>query len=90
MKPTTKQIKIGDRIMYKGWSFRVVKDADPKGIYYAISRVYSDENRDNSNIEDLIACPVANTFEGLVNQLQEMLEACKKPVLEYNTGEQVN
>lgn len=72
--------------MYKGWSFRVIKDTDVNGTYYAISRVYSDD----SNIEDLVACPIADDFEGLVNQLQEMLEACKKPVLEYNTGEQVN
>lgn len=29
-------------------------------------------------------------LKGLVNQLEEMLEACKKPVLEYNTVEEVN
>jgi hypothetical protein len=76
--------------MYKGWSFRVIKDTDVNGTYYAISRVYSDENEDDSNIEDLVACPIADDFNGLVNQLEEMLEACKKPVLEYNTGEEVN
>jgi hypothetical protein len=76
--------------MYKGWSFRVIKDTDVNGTYYAISRVYSDDNEDDSNIENLIACPIANDFEGLVKQLEEMLEACKRPVLEYNTGEKVN
>lgn len=75
--------------MYKGWSFRVIKDTDVNGTYYAISRVYSDENQDDSNIENLVACPIADDFDGLVNQLQEMLEACKKPVLEYDTGEKV-
>jgi hypothetical protein len=68
--------------MYKGWSFRVIKDNDVHGTYYAISRVYSDDNEDDSNIENLIACPIANDFDGLVNQLEEMLEACKRPVLE--------
>jgi hypothetical protein len=73
--------------MYKGWSFRVIKDTDVNGTYYAISRVYSDDNEDDSNIENLIVCPIANDFDSLVNQLEEMLEACKRPVLEYNTGE---
>lgn len=76
--------------MYKGWSFRVIKDTDVNGTYYAIFRVYSDENEDDSNIAEVIACPIADDFNGLVNQLEEMLEACKKPVLEYNTVEEVN
>ena len=76
--------------MYKDWSFRVIKDTDINGTYYAISRIYSDDNENDPNIAEVIACPIADDFNGLVNQLEEMLEACKKPVLEYNTGEQVN
>jgi hypothetical protein len=74
--------------MYKGWSFRVIKDTDVNGTYYAISRVYSDDNESDSNIVE-VACPIADDFNGLVNQLEEMLEACNKPAIEYKSREEI-
>ena len=75
-------------MMYKGRDFRVVKNKDVNGIYYGVTRVYIDESEDASHIDDGISCPVANNFESLVEQLEEMLEACKRPAIDYNTGEE--
>ena len=74
--------------MYKGWNFRVVKNKDVNGIYYGITRVYIDESESESHIDEGITCPIANDFDGLVEQLEEMLEACKRPAIDYNTGEE--
>ena len=74
--------------MYKGWDFRVVKNKDVNGVYYGITRVYIDESEDASHIDEGISCPVANNFDDLVKQLEEMLEACKRPAIDYNTGEE--
>jgi hypothetical protein len=77
-----------DYKMYKGWDYRVVKNQDANGVYYGITRVYVDESEDDSHIDDGISCPIANDFDSLVEQLEEMLGACKRPVIDYNTGEE--
>jgi hypothetical protein len=75
--------------MYKGWDYRVVKNKDVNGIYYGITRVYVDEGEDDSHIDDGIFCLVANNFDDLVEQLEEMLRACKRPAIDYDTGEEI-
>ena len=65
----------GGSAVYKGWDYRVVKNK-------------MDESEDASHINEGISCPVANNFDDLVKQLEEMLQACKRPAIDYNTGEQ--
>jgi hypothetical protein len=37
-----------------------------------------------------LAHPLSDDLEGLRWNLERMMEACKKPVIDYNTGEEVN
>lgn len=74
------------------WHYRVVKDVTkiPLGdidISYAIHSVYIDENNNVVNISEKPLYPIADDAESLIWQLQKMIEACKKPVIEYNSGE---
>jgi len=74
------------------WSYRVVKTVTkiPLGdidISYGIHEVYYDENGDIVNISENLAHPISDDLEGLQWNLERMIEACKKPVIDYNTGE---
>jgi len=76
------------------WNYRVIKKATkiPGGgidITYIVHNVYHDENLDIVNIGK-ISLPVSDNVEGLKHNLKKMLEACKKSVIDYNTGEEVN
>ena len=76
------------------WSYRVVKKVTkiPLGetdITYEIHDVYLDENLDIVNIGRL-SFPMGDDVESLQWSLERMMEACKKPVLDYNTGEEAN
>jgi len=75
------------------WSYRVVKTVTkiPLGdidISYGIHEVYYDENGDIVNISENLAHPISDDLEGLQWNLERMIEACKKPVIDYNTGEE--
>jgi len=77
------------------WSYRVVKTVTkiPLGnidISYCIHEVYYDENGDIVNISESLAHPLSDDLEGLKWSLERMMEACNKPVIDYNTGEEVN
>jgi hypothetical protein len=77
-----------------GWQYRVVKKVTkiPLGetdITYEIHDVYLDENLDILNIGRL-SFPMGDDVESLQWSLERMMEACKKPVLDYNTGEELN
>jgi hypothetical protein len=77
------------------WQYRVVKYVTkiPLGdtdISYAIHSVYMDENEDIVNISERPQYPMSDDLEGLKWTLSKMLEACKKPVIDYNTGEEMN
>jgi hypothetical protein len=77
------------------WSYRVVKTVTkiPLGdidISYGIHEVYYDENGDIVNISESLAHPLSDDLEGLKWSLERMMEACNKPVIDYNTGEEVN
>ena len=76
------------------WNYRVVKKVTkiPLGetdITYEVHDVYYDENLDIVNIGK-ISFPMSDDVDGLKWTLKKMLEACKKPVLDYNTGEEAN
>ena len=76
------------------WSYRVVKKVTkiPLGetdITYEIHDVYLDESLDIVNIGRL-SFPIGDDVESLQWRLERMMEACKKPVIDYNTGEEVN
>ncbi len=76
------------------WNYRVVKKVTkiPLGetdITYEIHDVYYDESLDIVNI-GRISFPMSDDVEGLQWALKKMLEACKKPAIDYNTGEEVN
>jgi len=76
------------------WSYRVVKQVTkiPLGdidISYSIHEVYYDSNGDIINISECLAHPISDDIEGLQWNLERMIEACKKPVINYNTGEEI-
>jgi hypothetical protein len=77
------------------WNYRVVKAVTkiPLGdtdISYGIHEIYYDENGDIVNISESLAHPISDDLEGLQWNLERMMEACKKPVIDYNTGEELN
>ena len=76
------------------WEYRVVQKVTkiPLGetdITYEIHDVYLDESLDIVNIGRL-SFPMGDDVESLQWSLERMMEACKKPVIDYNTGEEVN
>jgi hypothetical protein len=76
------------------WNYRVVKKVTkiPLGetdITYEIHDVYYDESLDIVNI-GRISFPMSDDVDGLKWTLKKMVEACKKPVIDYNTGEELN
>lgn len=75
------------------WNYRVVKTITkiPLGdtdISYGIHEVYYDSNGTIINISE-IAYPISDDLEGLKWNLKEMMEAFDKPVIDYNTGEEL-
>jgi len=77
------------------WNYRVVKTVTkiPLGdtdISYGIHEIYYDENGDIVNISESLAHPISDDLGGLRWNLKRMMEACKKPVIDYNTGEELN
>jgi hypothetical protein len=75
------------------WSYRVVKQVTkiPLGdidISYAIHSIYIDENNDIVNISEKPSYAIGDDIESLKWQLERMIEACKKPVIDYDTGEE--
>jgi hypothetical protein len=77
------------------WSYRVIKQVTkiPLGdmdISYGIHEAYTDENGDIVNISEKPSYAIGDDTESLKWQLERMMEACKKPVIDYNTGEEMN
>ena len=85
------------------WNYRVVKKVnkipinlkknnpsmDDFDITYEIHDVYYDESLDIVNI-GRISFPMGDDVESLQWSLERMIEACSKPVIDYNTGEELN
>ena len=77
------------------WSYRVVKQVTkiPLGdmdISYGIHEAYTDENGDIVNISEKPSYVIADDTEGLKWQLERMMLAVDKPIIDYNTGEELN
>jgi hypothetical protein len=77
------------------WSYRVVKQVTkiPLGdtdISYGIHTVYTDENGVIVNISEKPSYPISDDMDGLKWNLESMMLAVDKPVIDYNTGEVVN
>ena len=77
------------------WSYRVVKQVTkiPLGytdISYGIHTVYTDENGDIVNISEKPSYPISDDMDGLKWNLESMMLAVDKPIIDYNTGEVVN
>ena len=76
------------------WNYRVVKKITktPLGetdITYEIHDVYLNESLDIVGIGRL-SLPVGDDVESLQWSLERMIEACKKPVIDYNAVEELN
>ena len=77
------------------WNYRAVKTVTkiPLGdtdISYGIHEVYYDDNGDIVNISESLAHPISDDLEGLKWNLERMMEACNKPIIDYNSGEELN
>jgi hypothetical protein len=77
------------------WSYRVVKyvttiPLGDRDITYSIHSVYYDENNDIVNISERPQYPMSDDLEGLKWTLSKMMEACNKPIIDYNTTEELN
>jgi hypothetical protein len=84
------------------WNYRVVKkvnkipillkknnpDLGDFDVFYEIHDVYLDESLDIVNI-GRISFPMGDDVESLQWSLERMMEACSKPVIDYNTGEEI-
>ena len=84
------------------WNYRVIRtvnktpellrknnpDVGEFDILYTIHDVYYDDNGDIVNIGRKSPV-IGEDIEELKWSLQKMLEACDKPVIDYNTGEEV-
>jgi hypothetical protein len=74
------------------WSYIVVKQVTkiPLGdidISYTIHEAYTDENGDIVNISEKPSYVIGDDTESLKWQLERMMLACDKPVIDYNTLE---
>lgn len=66
------------------WNYRVVRHVNYGEVTFAIHEVYYDENNNpNSCSKDPVYALGHDTAEDLVADLQRMLDACRKPTLDY-------
>jgi hypothetical protein len=77
------------------WSYRVVKQVTkiPLGdtdVSYSIHTVYTDENGDIVNISEKPSYAIGDDIESLKWNLESMILAVDKPIIDYNTGEELN
>ena len=77
------------------WNHRVFKLVnnheylDKPEILFEIREVFYDENGDVSAIAADWPDVIADSLEGLKLTLNKMLESCDKPIIDYNTGEEI-
>lgn len=76
------------------WNYRITKEVrhhkylhEPETLY-AIREVYYDDNGDIVNMAEMPDI-IAENVEELQNILEQMTKCCKKPVIDYNTGEEI-
>ena len=81
---------------YSGWNYRILrKYSEEEGMYYdQIHEVYYDHDNKVADISlngdtvhgDVLPNGVSEIFQSL----QDMVEACKYPILDYNTYEEID
>ena len=80
--------------MKMSWNHRAFKSVcynkylDKYETFFEIREVFYDENGNIGNISDP-ADVVADSLEGLKWTLNKMLESCDKPIIDYNTREEL-
>lgn len=76
------------------WNYRLTKEtihnrylAEPE-ILFGIREVFYDEN---GNISGFSEEPdvISDSIDGMKDILTKMLKSCNKPVIDYNTGEEI-
>ena len=77
------------------WNYRLTKEtihnkylAEPE-ILFGIREVFYDENGDISGFSEEPDV-ISDSIDGMKDILTKMLKSCNKPVIDYNTGEEVN
>ena len=77
------------------WNYRITKEIkhhkylhEPETLF-GIREVYYDENGDISGISEMPDI-IAENVDELKNILDRMTECCDKPLIDYNTGEELN
>ena len=76
------------------WNYRVVKTVTkiPLGdtdVSYGIHTVYSDKNGDIVNISEKPSYVIGDDMDSLKWNLESMMLACDKPIINYHTGEEI-
>lgn len=76
------------------WNYRITKEIkrhkylhEPETIY-GIREVYYDENGDIVNMAEMTDV-ISDSVDGMKDILTKMLEGCDKPLIDYNTGEEI-
>lgn len=76
------------------WNYRLTKETihnkyltEPE-IIYGIREVFYDESGDISGFAEEPDI-ISDSIEGMRDILQKMIECCDKPVIDYNTGEEL-
>ena len=76
------------------WNYRITKETKhhkylhESETIYSIREVYYDENGDIVNMAEMPDV-IAESIDELKNILGRMTECCDKPVIDYNTGEEI-
>ena len=76
------------------WNYRLTKEtirnkhlAEPE-ILFGIREVFYDENGDISGFSEEPDI-ISDSIDGMKDILTKMLKSCNKPVIDYNTGEEI-
>ena len=73
---------------YRGIKYVTTIPFGASDFTYAIHSVYCEENSDIVNISERPQYPMSEDLDGLKWTLEKMMEACNKPVIDYNTTEE--
>lgn len=66
------------------WNNRVIRRFHDSEEYFEIHEVYYDEKGNPDGVTEDGIVPFGDTLEELREELQRFLDACKKPILNYD------
>lgn len=76
------------------WNYRITKEVrhhkylhEPETLF-GIREVYYDDNGDVVNMAEMPDV-IGESVDEIENILDKMIKCCKKPVIDYNTGEEI-